>query len=160
MDDAAKTARCDRAWEELYVTSLLMKKAWEIEVASVGLTLPQALVLHCLEKTPQAPTLGELAQMMYREAQGVSALISRMEAEGLVAKKRYPNGGNQVMVSMTDKGRKACRRQLSQQAVKSITRSLSNRELNALHTICDKIRLESIRLIKDMRPNPYDALLE
>jgi len=160
MDDAVRIAKCDKAWEELYITSLLMRKAWEIEAASLGLTLPQALVLHCLDESPEKLTLGELAQKMYREPQGISALISRMEAEGLVVKKRHLKRGNQIIVSMTKKGEEVCRRQLAEGAARSVTRALSDRELDTLHAICNKMRLEAIKLIQEMRPTPYAALID
>jgi hypothetical protein len=39
MGDAMDMAKTDKAWEELYITSSIVMRAWEIELASSGLTL-------------------------------------------------------------------------------------------------------------------------
>ncbi|MBN2098696.1 MAG: winged helix DNA-binding protein [Dehalococcoidia bacterium] len=82
---------------------------WEIELAPSGITLPQALVLYYLQGYLSTPTLPELAQIMCRESYSISALVSRMEADGLVPKKRGPKNSRQTRVLLTKKGQKVIR---------------------------------------------------
>ena len=160
MGEAADWAKTERTWEELYVTYSMVKKAWELELAACGLTLPQALVLRCLAKSPVTLTLVDLAQLMCREPHGISALISRMEADGLVRKKRHPKNTSQVTVSLTKKGQDVIRDKLALRVSKDIAGTLSLEELDTLHSICEKMRAEALRLIREARSSPYDAPLD
>lgn len=160
MNDARDWARTEKTWEEMYATYAVVKKAWEIELASCGLTLPQALVLRCLVKCQETPTLVDLAQMMCREPHGISALVSRMQADGLVSKKRNPKKSSQVTISLTKKGQEAIQGQLALRASTDIARVLSDQELETLSAICEKMRAEALTLIRETRSTPYDAPLE
>ena len=160
MGDGMNVAKAVKTWEELYMTSSIVIRAWEIELAPSGLTLPQTLVLYSLVKSRETPTLQELAQMMCREPHSISALVSRMEADGLVRKKRDSKNVRQVRVSLTKKGRQSIQNQLALRATRDIMRTVSERELDTLHSICDKMRSEAFRLIREIRPTPYDAPLE
>lgn len=160
MADAMDWAEMEEAWERLYVTSAVVMRAWEVELALAGLTLPQALALYCLTKSPATPTLQELARLMCREPHSISALISRMEADGLVAKKRHPTNSRQVMVSLTKKGREVIQGQLALRASRDLIWTLSEKELDTMRSICDKMHAEAFRLIREIRPTPYDAALD
>lgn len=159
MNDAISVAEAVKTWEELYMTSATVIRAWEIELAQSGLTLPQALVLYSLVKSQGTPTLQELARMMCREPHSISALVSRMEGDGLVRKKRDPKNSRQVRVLITKKGQEAIRSQLALRATRDIMRRVSKRELDTLHSICSKMRAEAFKLIRDIRPIPYDTPL-
>jgi MarR family transcriptional regulator, organic hydroperoxide resistance regulator len=160
MGDAMELAKTVKVWEELYLTSAIVMKAWEIELTPSGLTLPQALVLYCLVRSRATPTLQELAQMMCREPHSISALASGMEADGLVRKRRDPRNSRQTRVSLTKRGREIIQSQLTLRATRDIIRTVSEEELDTLHSICDKMRGEAFRLIREIRPTPYDVPLD
>jgi DNA-binding MarR family transcriptional regulator len=94
--------------------------------------------------------------MMCREPHSISALVSRMEADGLVTKKRHPKNTRQIKVSLIKRGREVIQGQLALRASMDIIRTLSEREMDTLHSICNKMRTEAFRLIRKIRPTLYD----
>jgi MarR family multiple antibiotic resistance transcriptional regulator len=59
-----------------------------MELAQVGLTVPQTLVLTIVQSSPEPLTPMKLSKLMHREPHTISALLSRMEAQGLVKTER------------------------------------------------------------------------
>jgi MarR family multiple antibiotic resistance transcriptional regulator len=147
------------AWAEMSFTSLILQRAWGVELAQVGLTVPQALVLAFVQGSPEPLTPMKLSRLMQREPHTISALLSRMEAQGLIKKEHDLKRRNWVRVLLTEKGRKAFERQASARKVRNITECLSKRELDALNKMNRKLRLRGIELLRKMLPSPYDEPL-
>lgn len=143
------------AWAEMSVTSTILRRAWEMELAQVGLTVPQTLVLIIVQSSPEPITPMKLSKLMHREPHTISALLTRMEAQGLVKKERNLERGNWVRVSLTKKGKEAYQRQLVARRVRNITECLSKQELDALSRINRKMRAKGIELLREMLPSPY-----
>jgi DNA-binding MarR family transcriptional regulator len=160
MDDSVNSNENEKAWQELAITSTVLRRAWEIELATVGLTAPQALVLGFLNVSSKPLTPMGLARLLGREPHTVSALVTRMEADGLVNRTHDLQRKNWVRVSLTKKGKDAFERQLTQRKVRNITECLPKKELDALNVTNGKLRARAIELIREMQPNPYDVLPE
>ena len=160
MDDSIKLNENEKTWQELSLTSSILRRAWEMELARVGLTAPQALVVYFLDVSPGPLTPMGLSHLLGREPHTVSALVSRMEADGLVNKAHDLQRKNWVRVSLTTKGKEAFKCQLTQRKVRNITECLSKKELDALNAMNTKLRARSIELIREMQPGPYDVLPE
>lgn len=143
------------AWAEMSVTSTILRRAWEIELAQVGLTVPQALVLNIVAGSPEPVTPMKLSKLMHREPHTVSALLTRMEAQGLVKKERNLERGNWVRVTLTKKGKEAYERQAGATKVRNVTSCLTKQELEALNAMNRKLRAKGIKLLKGMLPSPY-----
>lgn len=143
------------AWAEMSVTSTILRRAWEMELAQVGLTVPQTLVLTIVQGSPEPITPMKLSRLMHREPHTISALLTRMEAQGLVKKERNLERGNWVRVSLTKKGKEAYERQLVARRVRNITECLSKQELDALNKINRKMRAKGVELLREMLPSPY-----
>jgi DNA-binding MarR family transcriptional regulator len=79
-----------------------------------------------------------------------------MEADGLVVKKRHAKNTRQIRVSLTKRGQEVIQGQLALRASRDIIRTLSDREMDTLRSICGKMRAEAFRLIREIRPTPYD----
>lgn len=126
-----------------------------MELAQVGLTVPQTLVLIIVQSSPEPITPMKLSRLMHREPHTISALLTRMEAQGLVKKERNLERGNWVRVSLTKKGKEAYERQLVARRVRNITECLSKQELDALNKINGKMRAKGIGLLREMMPSPY-----
>lgn len=147
------------AWAEISITSTVLRRAWEIELAQVGLTVPQALVLIAVQSSPEPATPTRLSRLMHREPHTISALLTRMEAQDLIKKERDPSGGNRVRISLTGAGREAFERQVEARKVRNITECLSRRELESLNRMNKKLRSKGAELLREMLPGPYgDAL--
>jgi MarR family transcriptional regulator, multiple antibiotic resistance protein MarR len=143
------------AWVEMAVTSTILRRAWEMELGQIGLTVPQALVLSTVAGSPEPVTPMKLSKLMHREPHTISALLTRMEAQGLVKKERNLERGNWVRVSLTKKGKEAYQRQDAARKVRNITNCLSKQELDALNKMNRKLRAKGIELLREMLPSPY-----
>jgi MarR family multiple antibiotic resistance transcriptional regulator len=147
------------AWAEMSVTSTILRRAWEMELARVGLTVPQTLVLIIVQSSPEPITPMKLSKLMHREPHTISALLTRMEAQGLVKKERNLERGNWVRVSLTKKGKEAYQRQVVARKVRNITECLSKQELDALNKMNRKLRARGAELLREMLPSPYSEPL-
>ena len=130
-----------------------------MELAQVGLTVPQTLVLIIVQSSPEPITPMKLSRLMHREPHTISALLTRMEAQGLVKKERNLERGNWVRVSLAKKGKEAYERQLVARKVRNITECLSKQELDALNKINRKMRAKGVELLREMLPSPYSEPL-
>ncbi len=143
-------------WARLFMSAKVVERAREIELSRVHISLIQAMVLYALKLSPEPLTPSRLARMLCREAHTMSALIDRMEKQGLVKKKHDLARKNLVRVVVTAKGDEAFQRQRSVNTVTNITNSLTKKEREALGTCVDKLRLRATDLIREMTPTPYD----
>src|SRR5512136_1977987 len=143
------------AWWEMSVTSLILQRAWQMELGQIGLTVPQTLVLITVAGSSQPITPMKLSKLLHREPHTISALLTRMEAQGLVKKERNLERGNWVRVTLTKKGKEAYERQLKAREVRNITKCLSKQELDSLNRMNRKLRARGVELLREMLPSPY-----
>jgi DNA-binding MarR family transcriptional regulator len=153
--DSTEPSVHERAWENLAATYMILHRARTLELNRVGLTIPQAEVLHLLKTSREPLTPMKLARRMNRQPHTVSALVSRMEDEGLVRTTKDMEKKNWVRVSLTDKGERAWRRQAEERTARGATVCLSKKELDQLNTICKKLRARGGELVRQMQINPY-----
>jgi DNA-binding MarR family transcriptional regulator len=154
--DAMALNENELLWARLFMTAKVVERAREIELSRVHISLIQAMVLHALKLSPEPLTPSKLARLLCREPHTMSALIDRMESQGLVEKKHDLARKNLVRVVVTAKGDEAFQRQRSVNTVTNITNSLTKEERQALGTCVDKLRLSATDLIREMTPTPYD----
>jgi MarR family multiple antibiotic resistance transcriptional regulator len=147
------------AWWEMSVTSLILQRAWDMELAQIGLTVPQTLVLITVAGSSEPITPMKLSKLLHREPHTISALLTRMEAQGLVKKERNLERGNWVRVTLTKKGKEAYERQVGARKVRNVTECLSKQELDALNKMNRKLRAKGIEMLRDMLPSPYSEPL-
>jgi len=143
------------AWAEMAATSTILRRAWETELGQIGLTVPQALVLTMVASATEPITPMKLSKLLHREPHTISALLTRMEAQGLVKKERNLERGNWVRVTLTKKGKEAYERQVVARRVRNVTECLSKQELDALNKMNRKLRAKGIEMLREMLPSPY-----
>ena len=143
------------AWAEMAATSTILRRAWETELGQIGLTVPQALVLTMVASTTEPITPMKLSKLLHREPHTISALLTRMEAQGLVKKERNLERGNWVRVTLTKKGKEAYERLVLARRVRNVTECLSKQELDALNKMNRKLRAKGVEMLRDMLPSPY-----
>ena len=143
-------------WGRLFLAAKVVERAREIELSRVNVSLIQAMVLYALKLSPQPLTPSRLARMLCREPHSMSALIDRMEKQGLIEKKHDLSRKNLVRVVLTAEGEEAFRRQRSANVVVNLTSGLTKEEREALGTCVDKLRVKATELIRQMTPTPYD----
>lgn len=158
-DDATELNENELLWGRLFLATKLVERAREIELARIHISLIQAMVLHALKVSREPMTPSKLARMLCREPHSMSALIDRMEKQGLVKKKRDMSPKNLVRVVVTAKGEEAFQRQREANLVSNITSSLTKEERETLASVADKLSFRAIELIRRMMPTLYDPLL-
>jgi DNA-binding MarR family transcriptional regulator len=88
----------------LYAATNLINRLYTPVLRALGLTYPQYLVLLVLwEEEPQ--TVGALGARLYLDSGTLTPLLKRMEAHGLIARRRDPADERRVLVTLTDQGR-------------------------------------------------------
>lgn len=88
----------------LYATSMAITRAYKPLLDQLGLTYPQYLVLNVLGEGEGA-TIGSIAARLDLESSTVTPLVKRLEAAGLVARRRGLEDERRVEVTMTEAGR-------------------------------------------------------
>jgi DNA-binding MarR family transcriptional regulator len=159
MTDSTALDENERTWENLAVTFMTLQRARELELAKVGLTIPQAGLLYFLKTSTEPLTPMKLARRMNRQPHTISALVTRMEAQGLVKTAKDLQRKNWVRVSLTEKGKEAFDHQMTQKTARSAAACLSKKELDQLNKICQKLRTTGAEQIRQMQPAPYNDLL-
>ncbi|MHB1639678.1 MAG: MarR family winged helix-turn-helix transcriptional regulator [Candidatus Dormibacteria bacterium] len=80
--------------------------AWRREMAgSVSVSVSQAQILLCLDAQPAR--ISELARANGIAGPSATVMVERMEAVGLVSRRRDPRDGRSVLVELTGAGREA-----------------------------------------------------
>jgi DNA-binding MarR family transcriptional regulator len=149
----------EKTWENLVVSYNTLQRARELELAKVGLTIAQAGVLYFVATSAEPLTPMKLSRVSNRQPHTISALLTRMEAQGLVKTTHDLKRKNWVRVSLTKKGQQAYKHQMTQRTVRNATSCLSDIERDQLNAICKKLRAKGAQLIRDMQPTPYSDLL-
>jgi DNA-binding MarR family transcriptional regulator len=102
--DSRKVAEFDFAlWILLDHAHSAFSRARELELTQFGLTPEQGGVLHTLLEKGGSTTNAEIADIMIRQYNSTTTLITRMEKLGLVKKEKRANE-KRFVVSITSKG--------------------------------------------------------
>jgi DNA-binding MarR family transcriptional regulator len=91
-------------WVLLDHSRRALVRARELELSQFGITQEQAGVLHTLLDNGGSLTNAEIADIMIRQSNSVTTLVTRMEKLGLVKKTKSANDVK-IIVSITPKGR-------------------------------------------------------
>jgi DNA-binding MarR family transcriptional regulator len=89
----------------LYSASMAIQRVYKPLLDDLGLTYPQYLVLNILWRQ-DGQTVGGIAEQLALESSTLTPLLKRLEASGLVRRTRNPDDERQVLVALTDAGRK------------------------------------------------------
>lgn len=88
----------------LYSTSLAMTKLYKPLLAPLGLTYPQYLVMLVLWET-DGPSVSELGQRLSLDSGTLTPLLKRLEAVGLIERRRAIADERRVEIHLTGPGR-------------------------------------------------------
>ena len=155
MGQSAELTENQKTWNQLVTIMLIWERARNLELAKVGINMVQAEVLHCVKTAKEPLTPMKLARMMHRQPHTVSALVHRMETQGLVSTKKDMKRKNWLRVSLTRKGEEVLKRWAKSTSVPDALGSLSKEESKMLYTITKKIHIRGLELLRKMQPDPY-----
>jgi DNA-binding MarR family transcriptional regulator len=159
MTDPIRMTDDEVLWENMFLTCNTLQRARELELAQVGLTMAQAGVLYFLRIAKEPLTPMKLSRLMHKQPHTISALVTRMEADGLLKTTKDLERKNWVRVSLTKKGEQAFNRQMTQKIARNVTSCLSKKEKDALAPVCKKLRVRASEIIRQIQPEPYSDLL-
>jgi len=132
--------------------------AWSLartrELAKYGynLSIMRAAVLLILQVMDNNATPTQISQWMLREPHTISALLDRMEKDGLIRRFRDMHKKNTVRVSMTEKGRDAYQLSLEREAFHSLMSVLDETEREQLRNVMTKLWLRALQEVKHEIP--------
>ena len=155
MAESIELSDNQRAWLRFETIMAVMERARNLELAKSGLNIPQASVLYCLKTSKEPLTPMRLARMMHKQPHTVSALVHRMEAQGLVSTKKDMKRKNWLRVSLTKKGEEALKRWSTATVVPDALNCLTKKETEMLYTITKKLHNKGLELLRQMQPDPY-----
>jgi MarR family transcriptional regulator, organic hydroperoxide resistance regulator len=137
------SSRSKEALVALLRTVDVLKRQVSQVVEPHDLTLQQYNVLRILRgaRGEDLPTL-EIAQRMIEQAPGITRLLDRLEAKGLVHRARCVHDRRQVLCGITPKGLKllAALEEPMDRADAAALGMLGERDLDTLITLLDRIR--------------------
>ena len=88
----------------LYTASRLVTQSYHPLLSVHGLTYPQYLVLLVLWEKDAQP-VNDVAKRLVLETNTVTPLLKRMEAEGLLVRRKGTEDARQIIVSLTQRGK-------------------------------------------------------
>lgn len=156
MKDGLELSRHEKMWVRLFATATVVERARELELAQIGVSTIQAGVLYLLKSTTEPVTPSQLARTLYREPHSMSALLKRMEKQGLIKRTKDLDQKNMVRISLTKKGGETFNRQWGAKVTTNITSCLSKKELDTLEICLEKLRARAIEIVREVQPSPYD----
>jgi DNA-binding MarR family transcriptional regulator len=159
MGESIELTENQKAFLRIQTMTAVLERARDLELATIGLSMPQALLLYYLKISKDPMTPMKLARMMHKQPHTVSALVHRMESQGLVSTKRDMKRKNWVRVSLTKKGEEAVKGWVSATVVPDVMGSLSKKEADALYKATQKLHKRGLEVIREMRANPYSEPL-
>jgi DNA-binding MarR family transcriptional regulator len=159
MSETLELTENQKAFLRMQTMTAVLDRARNLELATIGLNMPQALVLYCLKVSKDPMTPMKLARMMHKQPHTVSALVHRMERQGLITTKHNLERKNLVRVSLTKKGEQAIKGWVTATTVPDIMGSLSKKEADALYKATQKLHNGGLKLLQKMRSDPYSEPL-
>lgn len=89
----------------LYSTTLAMTKTYRKLLADLGLTYPQYLVMLVLWEQ-DGVTVSAIGERLFLDSATLTPLLKRLESAGVIARRRCAEDERQVIVTLTNDGRK------------------------------------------------------
>lgn len=132
-----------RAWMNLLQANAVVAEVLEEHLDAVGLSLAQHEVLMRLVQTERARLrMADLASLLLVSKSGVTRLVDRMEAAGLVRREACPTDRRVVYAALTDEGRRrveAARPAFVRGLEAAFSRHLDGRDVASLRSALRKV---------------------
>ncbi len=102
----------------IYSANLAFGRAYKPILEQLGLTYPQYITIVALWEEDNQ-TVSSLGDKLFLESNTLTPLLKKLEAMGYVRRRRDPADERQVVVSLTDSGRRLREKGLSMTLVKA-----------------------------------------
>jgi DNA-binding MarR family transcriptional regulator len=143
---ASRTRIANEAWEALFRAQATI--AQELTAADVWdeLSPREYGVLYALSTAPDGLRITELRSDVLLTQPGISRLITRLEAAGLVERVDDPDDGRACRIRITDAGahtQRAVGRRHGRHVAQTMSRRFSTEQLFQLRDLCRSLTTES-----------------
>jgi len=144
---ASRTRIANEAWEALFRAQATIVR--ELAAADVWdeLSPREYGVLYALSDAPQGLRITELLSDVLLTQPGISRLITRLEAAGLVERVDDPDDGRACLIRLTEAGAHAQRnvgRRHGRHVAQTMARSLSDEQLVQLRDLCRSLTARTL----------------
>jgi DNA-binding MarR family transcriptional regulator len=144
-------------WAVLRNAGHMMERVRDHELSRYGLTTRQAGILRHIKALGFRATPTAIARSTYREPTTVSAILNRMETQGLVKKTHDLRKKNQVHITLTKKGEQAYRQASRRE---SVYRILSRLDTETRRQLLRGLRKFQRSIILELAENYRDSFLQ
>ncbi|MDA0179834.1 MarR family transcriptional regulator [Solirubrobacter phytolaccae] len=138
----SRTRVANEAWEALFrAQSTVMRELTAADVWE-GVSPSEYDVLYTLSKAPDGLRITELTRDMLLTQGGVSRLVARLEATGLLERVADPADGRASRIRLTEAGASAQRRvglRHGTHVAQLMTSTFSVEQLEQLRTLCETL---------------------
>lgn len=140
---AAGNDAAGRVWMRLMACNKLVETRLRNRLrADFDATLPRFDVLAQIDREPRGPTMSELSERLMVTKANITDLFGRLEADGLVSRKRSKKDGRIQHVYLTAKGKNELAEMLKSHNawLAELMSDLDENDLAALHDILGRLR--------------------
>jgi len=156
MKNAADADRDYTLWVLLRQAGDAALRARDKELSQYGISVEEAAVLFVVQATGETATPSEISRWLLRAPHSTSALLIRMEKDGLVRKLNDLKRKNMLRVVMTEKGREAYEKSTARESLHRIMSLLSEEERQQLQSLLERIRNEALKELRiERKPPPF-----
>jgi len=131
----------------VYSANLAFNRAYRPLLEELGLTYPQYITLVALSEE-NGQTVGSLGEKLFLESNTLTPLLKKLEEAGYVRRQRDARDERQVLVSLTDAGRRLREKAAASRALVGATR-LSPEEFRKLQKNIISLRDNLLRAARD-----------
>jgi DNA-binding MarR family transcriptional regulator len=135
---------------QIFFTHHALSKAKQSQLLDIGITYVEFQLLWAVEGLGKAATPAEISRVLMRQPPTMSALLNRMEKNGLVKRKNDPKNKKLKRVVMTPKGKKSLKLARQNDIMHTIMNSMTQQELNQLSSLLDKLKSTADSITKEI----------
>ena len=154
MQDSLNANQDYELWVLLHQVCDAIEKARTNELRPFGISPMQAAVLFVVRNI-EAATPAEISRWLFREPNTVSELITRMEKQGLIEKKKDLEKKNLVRIVLTEAGEEAYQHSKEMKIIREIMSYLSPEESKNLRAYLEKLRSKAFGKLGGQYHVPY-----
>ncbi|KIH98382.1 hypothetical protein LP52_13155 [Streptomonospora alba] len=139
----ARDKLAEQAWEELARAQVALMRRFQDDFRRTEVSMREYDVLFTLSRCPEGTRMRDLSEHVLLTQPGISRLVERMAADGLVSRDGDPGDRRGTVVGLTERGREVLQRAGRSHATAIedyVGAVLSRDELISLRDIARKLR--------------------
>ncbi len=132
-----------RLWLRLLTTTTEIEKIIRTRLSEqFSTTLPRFDILSALDRHPEGLRMGDLSKLLMVSAGNVTAIVERLQKDGLLVREVLPNDRRTFIVRMTDKGARefATMAKTHEDWLDTIFEELDNQSMESLLELLNRAR--------------------